>query len=66
LIAQDDNNISRSVAEYSAAIAVSTKRDSTAMKTIAVLTTVFLPPTFVAVSFVKPFAKIDALLMILA
>ena|SRR6266480_4594546 len=44
LIAQRDS-------EYSAAIAVSSMRDSTAMKTIAVLTTLFLPGTFVATFF---------------
>ncbi|KAF2735556.1 hypothetical protein EJ04DRAFT_491412 [Polyplosphaeria fusca] len=32
-------------------IAVASKRDSAAMKTIAVLTIVFLPPTFVATFF---------------
>jgi hypothetical protein len=49
LIAQDENRISRSVAEESARIAKATKRDSATMKSIAVLTMVFLPPTFVAV-----------------
>ncbi|KAF2000202.1 hypothetical protein P154DRAFT_204140 [Amniculicola lignicola CBS 123094] len=48
LIAQDENRISRSVAEETALIAVATKRDRAAMKTIAVLTIIFLPPTFVA------------------
>jgi hypothetical protein len=50
LISQEENRISRSVAEDSSAVAVAAKRDSSAMKTIAVLTTVFLPATFVAVS----------------
>lgn len=43
--------ITQSDAEYNAAIAVSTMRDSTVMKTIAVLTTLFLPGTFVATFF---------------
>jgi Mg2+ and Co2+ transporter CorA len=30
-------------------VAIATKRDSTAMKSISLLTMVFLPPTFVAV-----------------
>lgn len=38
------------VAEESSRIAEATKRDSAAMKSIALLTMVFLPPTFVAVS----------------
>jgi hypothetical protein len=51
LIAQDENRVARSMARESALIAVATKRDSTAMKTIALLTIVFLPPTFVATFF---------------
>jgi nitrate reductase NapE component len=50
LIAQEENKISRSVAIDSAQIAVATKRDSSAMKTIALITILFLPSTFVAVS----------------
>lgn len=42
LIAQEENKLNRTIAENS-------KRDSAAMKTIAVLTMFFLPPTFVAV-----------------
>ena len=43
--------ITQSDAEYTAAIAVDTKRDSIAMKTIAVLGIIFLPGTFVASLF---------------
>src|SRR5438105_2551337 len=40
--------ISQKDSENSAAIALSTMRDSTAMKTIAILTTIFLHGTYVA------------------
>lgn len=43
--------ITQNEARYSAAIAVDSRRDSTSMKTIAVLTTLFLPGTFVATFF---------------
>ena len=49
MIAQDDNKLSYSVASDSAQIAVASKRDSSAMKTIALITALFLPGTFVAV-----------------
>lgn len=49
-IAQDENRLSRSIAQKSELIAAATKKDSAAMRTLAVLTTIFLPPTFVAVS----------------
>lgn len=45
------NTITQSDAEYTAAIAADAKRDSIAMKTIAVLGIVFLPGTFVATLF---------------
>ncbi|KAJ9604492.1 hypothetical protein H2200_011328 [Cladophialophora chaetospira] len=45
------NTIMQSDAEYTAAIAVDGKRDSIAMKTIAVLGIIFLPGTFVATLF---------------
>ncbi|KAH7325694.1 hypothetical protein B0I35DRAFT_420974 [Stachybotrys elegans] len=54
LISQEDARISRALAEDSATIAMAAKRDSSAMKTIAVLTTVFLPATFVATLFSMP------------
>ncbi|KAI9773483.1 MAG: hypothetical protein M1835_006160 [Candelina submexicana] len=50
LIAQNDSRTNISVAEASRQIAIETKRDSNAMKTIAALTMIFLPGTFVAVS----------------
>jgi Mg2+ and Co2+ transporter CorA len=49
LIAQDENRIARRVAEESAQVSIAAKRDSAAMKSISLLTMVFLPPTFVAV-----------------
>jgi hypothetical protein len=49
LISQRDSKINILVAEDSKKIALAAKRDSTAMKTISVLTMVFLPGTFVAV-----------------
>ncbi|KAK1961815.1 hypothetical protein LY78DRAFT_661793 [Colletotrichum sublineola] len=47
-IAQAESNLSRQ-------IATNAGLDSTAMKTLAVVTMVFLPPTFIAVSFPSPF-----------
>ncbi|PVI03333.1 hypothetical protein DM02DRAFT_726532 [Periconia macrospinosa] len=44
IIAQEENKLSRDVAHNS-------KRDSAAMKTIALVTLLFLPPTFVATLF---------------
>ena len=49
-IAQEDNSLSYSLAADTRRIAAASRRDSAAMKTIAVLTAVFLPGTFVAVS----------------
>jgi hypothetical protein len=46
---QRDSSISLEVAKQSTKIAVASKRDSSAMKAIAVLTMVFLPATAVAV-----------------
>ncbi|KAJ4347608.1 hypothetical protein N0V95_005254 [Ascochyta clinopodiicola] len=45
------NTITQSDAEYTAAIAVDGRRDSSAMKTIAILGIVFLPGTFMATLF---------------
>ncbi|KAL9584989.1 MAG: hypothetical protein Q9212_001786 [Teloschistes hypoglaucus] len=47
---QNDGRTNIAIAEASRRIAFETKRDSDAMKTIAALTMVFLPATFVAVS----------------
>lgn len=51
LISQRDSKVNISVAEDSKRIAAAAKRDSLAMKTISMLTLVFLPGTFVAVCF---------------
>ena len=50
MISQQDNRINLSVAEDSKKIAAAAKRDSSAMKTVSMLTLIFLPGTFVAVS----------------
>jgi hypothetical protein len=50
LAAQKDSNINKRIAEQSKQIALETRRDSEAMKTIAILTMLFLPGTFVSVS----------------
>lgn len=49
MIAQRDSKINISVAEDSKLIAAAAKQDSTAMKTVSMLTLIFLPATFVAV-----------------
>ncbi|KAK5058903.1 hypothetical protein LTR84_011167 [Exophiala bonariae] len=54
LIAQDDNTLNRGIAEDSRQLAEASKRDSSAMKIIAFLTTLFLPATFVATFFGMP------------
>ncbi|KAF2752005.1 hypothetical protein M011DRAFT_13031 [Sporormia fimetaria CBS 119925] len=51
LVAQDNNRINRAVAVESTRIASATRRDSAAMRSIALLTMIFLPPTFVATFF---------------
>lgn len=54
LISQNDSRVNILVATQSANIAMDTKKDSVAMKTIAGITMVFLPGTFVAVSCTIP------------
>ncbi|KAK9778511.1 hypothetical protein SCAR479_04533 [Seiridium cardinale] len=54
LMSSEENKISRLVAEESAKVAVASKRDSVAMKTVAVLTMIFLPGTFVAAFLSMP------------
>ena len=49
MIAQGDSRATIAIAEQSRRIAIETKEDSAAMKTISALTIVFLPGTFVAV-----------------
>lgn len=54
MISQRDSKVNISVAEDSKKIAAAAKRDSLAMKTVSMLTLIFLPGTFVAVSVVSP------------
>lgn len=51
MISQRDSKVNISVAEDSKRIAAAAKRDSLAMKTVSMLTLVFLPGTFVAAIF---------------
>ena len=50
MIAQNDSRTNIAIAEASRSIEFETKRDSDAIKTIAALTMIYLPSTFVAVS----------------
>ena len=52
MVSQRDSKVNISVAEDSRKIAAAAKRDSLAMKTVSMLTLVFLPGTFVAVCFI--------------
>ena len=47
---QADNAVMRSIAEASKEVALSTRRDGADMRVIAVVTLIFLPATFTAVS----------------
>lgn len=51
LISQNDSRVNILVATQSAQIAMDTRKDSVAMKTIAGITMAFLPGTFIAVSY---------------
>ncbi|KAI9797187.1 MAG: hypothetical protein M1833_005596 [Piccolia ochrophora] len=51
MIAQNDSRLNQSIASDSAQIASASKRDSSAMKTVALITAIFLPGTFVATFF---------------
>ncbi|KAK8043818.1 hypothetical protein PG994_012656, partial [Apiospora phragmitis] len=55
LISSEENKISRFIAEENSKVALSSKRDSMAMKTVAVFTMIFLPGTFVATFLSMPF-----------
>jgi hypothetical protein len=55
LIAQMDGTVNIELAKDSKEIAAASRRDSSAMKIVAVLTTAFLPGTFMAVSYNQPF-----------
>ncbi|KAI1419482.1 hypothetical protein F5Y12DRAFT_777704 [Xylaria sp. FL1777] len=54
LLAQRNNETNRIMVEASTSIAHDTRRDSSAMKSIAILTLVFLPATFTATYFGTP------------
>ncbi|KAL8729492.1 MAG: hypothetical protein Q9181_004984 [Wetmoreana brouardii] len=59
LITQQETRLSISVAQDSRTLAAATKDDSTAMKTLAAVTVVFLPSTFVAALFSMPLFNWD-------
>ncbi|KAL8788932.1 MAG: hypothetical protein Q9213_001455 [Squamulea squamosa] len=59
-IAQNDSRTNIAIADASRRIAFETRRDSDAMKTIAALTMVFLPGTFVATLFGMVFFTVDS------
>jgi hypothetical protein len=53
-MAQKDSKVNLQLAEITTTIAKESKKDSSAMKAIAVLTMCFLPGTFVAVCTLAP------------
>jgi hypothetical protein len=54
LFSQEDQSIGIDIAKASKSIAIESKRDSSSMKTLAVVTMVFLPGTFIATFFAMP------------
>ena len=60
LIAQKEAKVGIAVAEDSRTLASASKEDSTAMKTLAAVTVVFLPGTFVASFFAMPLFEWNA------
>jgi Mg2+ and Co2+ transporter CorA len=54
LTAQKDSRTNLAIAEDGRTLAVESQRDNSSMKTIAVVSLVFLPPTFVASAFAMP------------
>ncbi|KAK3990650.1 hypothetical protein QBC44DRAFT_63463 [Cladorrhinum sp. PSN332] len=54
LISQQDSSLSTEIASDSKELAAASKRDSSSMKVIAILTTLFLPGTFVSTLFSMP------------
>ena len=60
LISQQETRVGIAVAEDSRTLASASKEDSTAMKTIAAVTIVFLPGTSVAALFAMPLFEWDA------
>ena len=59
LISQKDTLLSQSVAQDSRLLALASQRDSSSMKTLAVVTMFFLPGTFVASVFAMPYFIFD-------
>ena len=59
LITRQETRLSISVAQDSRTLASATKDDSTAMKTLAAVTVIFLPGTFVAALFSMPLFRWD-------
>lgn len=59
-MAQHDTRSNMSVAKDSKTIAIASKKDSSAMKSIAVVTMTFLPATFVSV---RAFLTVKRMLM---
>jgi len=49
LATQQDNRLNQHIGNVTTQVALQTQRDSASMFTLAVVTTIFLPPTFVAV-----------------
>ncbi|KAK6536837.1 hypothetical protein TWF281_001047 [Arthrobotrys megalospora] len=60
LIAQRDSKLNIELAKDSRMLAIASKRDSSSMKTIAVLTIAFLPGTFVSALFAMPVLNWEA------
>lgn len=60
LIAQKEAKVGIAVAQDSRTLASASKEDSTAMKTLAAVTVVFLPGTFVASFFAMPLFEWNA------
>jgi hypothetical protein len=60
LTTQRDSRTNLAIAEDGRTLAVDSQRDNSSMKTIAVVTLVFLPPTFVASFFAMPLFNWDA------
>lgn len=60
LIAQNDNVLGHEIASDSRLLALAAQRDSSSVKSLAVVTMVFLPGTFVASLFSMPLFDFDA------
>lgn len=60
LLAQKDQQLGLQIASDSRVVAVEARKDSSSMKTIATMTLIFLPPTFISVS-VKFFAQYNSI-----